>query len=111
VKAGVEGTAAAESPGAGSELLICGKTGSGTENKGGVKTKTCVYAVLKPSRSRLRIEQKVWSRYQRAPPDPFDVRNPQNGFDPFEEIEQHQDAVLIMMQAAIAGFVAPASPS
>jgi hypothetical protein len=39
------------------------------------------------------------------------VRNPQNGFDPFEEIEQHQDAVLIMMQAAIAGFVAPASPS
>jgi hypothetical protein len=111
VNAGVVGRAAAESPGAGSELLIYGKTGSGTENEGGVKTKTRVYAVLKPARYRLRIEQKSWSRYQRAPPDPFDVRNPQNGFDPLEEIEQHQDAVLIMMQAAIAGFVAPASPS
>jgi hypothetical protein len=29
------------------------------------------------------------------------VRNPQNAFDPFEEIEQHQDAVLIIMQAAV----------
>jgi hypothetical protein len=46
-----------------------------------------------------------------GPADPFDARNRQSGFDPFEEMEQHQDAVLIILQAAIAGFVAPASPS
>jgi hypothetical protein len=81
VKPGVVGRAAAESPGAGSETPDLRKTGSGSETEGGVKTKTRVYAVLKPSRYGLRIEQKVWSRYQRASPDPFDVRNRQNGFD------------------------------